>query len=643
MSGNEPPAPASATAARPRNPDSPHPVEIAMTALNDGAPEDGPAGVLLRRHTHLIDAQIASERMGFALKLLTGLLGLAVAIALASLVWSASQERGLVIEPFSVPPDFAERGVTGQVVASRLLDRLSILGDQTQSQRAPSTYANNWNGDIKVQIPQTGVSVGELRRVLVEWLGRQTRIGGEVYRTPDGLVLAARTGTAAASVHVGASETELPAMVQAAAEAVYADTQPYRYAIYVAMQGGPDGEARSRQLLEVLVRGDNKDDRMWAHSGLSASYRLEGHFGQAVLSANDALAVESGFPMAYINRSMALALMGRSELSLRDALRTIEAVEDAGGRFVAGERRESLRESAIAQVAYLREDHAGVIASHSKFPGQGLEMYVLEAGARLHDTTRNAALLEQVMRYLPAPAPYDAMFANDLTSIAALHAWERGDWHDAYRLVTGFDETLFPPSMRPARRVIADPLAARAAARAGDVPAARALLERMPAGCYECTWTRGYVAAVAGEHEASDGIFAEAVRQGPSLPTAHANWGEAKLTRGDMAGAIEQFRLAHRKGPAWADPLKSWGDALMQQRDVDGALRRYAEAAERAPRWGALHITWGEALQQAGNVNAAQEKFQLASKMGMSPADGQRVRALLASASSTPPGPTTAL
>ena len=627
MAGKETPrddAPAVA-----RKPDSPNPVEIAMAALNDGAPEDGPAGVLLRRHARLIDAQIASERMGFVLKLLTGLLGLAIAIALASLVWSASQERGLVIEPFSVPPDFAERGMTGQVVASQLLDRLSLLGDQTQSVRAPSTYANNWNGDIKVQIPQTGVSVGELRRVLVEWLGRQTRIGGEVYRTPEGLVLSARTGTAAASVHVGASEADLPAMVQAAAEAVYADTQPYRYAIYVGDQGGPDDKARSRQLLETLARTGDTDDRMWAHSGLSVSHRMEGDFRRAVLAANDALAIEPGFPTAYSNRSAAFSMMGRNELSLQDALRTIEVVEDAGDRFVAGEGRESLLNNAIGQVAYFREDHAGVIALYAMFPDEALDIYVLDARVRLHDTTHNAAMLDRAMQAKPSVAPYDAMFTSDLVSLAALYAWERGDWDGAHRLLTGFDETLFPPSMRAARRVVADPLAARAAARAGNLPAALALVEGMPAGCYECTWTRGFVAAIAGEQEASDRAFAEAVQEGPSLPTAHANWGEAKLARGDTTGAIEEFRLAHRKGPAWADPLKAWGDALMQEGDVDGALRRYSDAAERAPRWGALHIAWGEALQQAGDDTAAREKFLLASKMGMSPADGQRVRALL--------------
>ena len=627
MAGNE--RPHDEGPAVSRKPDSPNPVEIAMAALNDGAPEDGPAGVLLRRHTHLIDVQIASERMGFALKLLTGLLGLAIAMALASMVWSASQERGLVIEPFSVPPDFAERGVTGQVVASRLLDRLSLMGDQTQSVRAPSTYANNWNGDIKVQIPQTGISVGELRRVLVEWLGRQTRIGGEIYRTPEGLVLAARTGTAAASVHVGESEADLPAMVQAAAEAVYADTQPYRYAIYVSRQGAPDDKARSRQLLEALARTGDKDDRMWAHSGLSVSYRMEGDFRRAVLAANDALAIEPAFPTAYMNRSSALSLMGQDELSLQDALRTIEALEGAGGRFVAGEGRESLLETAITEVAYFRQDHAGAIASYTRVPDEALGMYLLDARVRLHDTTDNATMLEQAMHDMPPVAPYDAMFASDLVSLAARYASARGDWVGAHGLLTGFDETLLPPGMRAVRRVAADPLAARAAARAGNMQVARALVEGMPAGCYECTWTRGFVAAVAGEHAASDRAFAEAVREGPSLPAAHAHWGKAKLARGDTAGAIDQFRLAHRKGPAWADPLKAWGDALMHQGDAKGALRRYTEAAERAPRWGALHIAWGEALQQSGDETAAREKFLLASMLGMSPADGQRVRALL--------------
>src|SRR5689334_25433394 len=40
---------------------------------------------------------------------------------------------GLVIESFSVPPDLAERGLTGQVVAGELLDRLTELNQATIS------------------------------------------------------------------------------------------------------------------------------------------------------------------------------------------------------------------------------------------------------------------------------------------------------------------------------------------------------------------------------------------------------------------------------------------------------------------------------------------------------------------------------
>lgn len=228
------------TAPGSRPPTTPDPIEIAMEADAADRSPDSPARRVLLKHEQLMDEQLKhvrlqafSERMGAGLKLLIGLAGLVLAAVLGSLVWSASQERGLVIEPFSVPPEFAERGVTGQVVASRLLDRLGSLNAQTYSFREPSTYANNWNGDIKVQIPQTGISVGELRRYLVDWLGKQTTVSGELYRTPDGLSLVARAGTATATPQTGPDERALDAMIQAAAEQIYATTQPYRYALWL--------------------------------------------------------------------------------------------------------------------------------------------------------------------------------------------------------------------------------------------------------------------------------------------------------------------------------------------------------------------------------------------------------------------------
>src|SRR5690349_4959487 len=88
---------------------TPDPIEIAMEAEADGLAPAGVAARYLENQNRLTLWQIASERAGFALKVPTGAAGLAVAGMLAVMAWQASRADGLVIKPFSVPPDLAAR------------------------------------------------------------------------------------------------------------------------------------------------------------------------------------------------------------------------------------------------------------------------------------------------------------------------------------------------------------------------------------------------------------------------------------------------------------------------------------------------------------------------------------------------------
>jgi hypothetical protein len=162
------------------------------------------AGEYLARQRHLVDLQIklcdeehqlaiaAAKRKRYADRIRNGLgtflalVAAYIAVALGAMTWDAAQDRGLVIEPFAVPPDLAEKGLSGQVVAKQVLDRLAELQSQTASQRPANSYRNNWGDDIKVQIPETGVSLGELRRYLRESLGHETHISGEIYTRRPG-------------------------------------------------------------------------------------------------------------------------------------------------------------------------------------------------------------------------------------------------------------------------------------------------------------------------------------------------------------------------------------------------------------------------------------------------------------------------
>ena len=128
-----------------------------------------------RHHLHeqfkQLRLAIWEKRLGVLLRLTTAMVGLVVAGFLGVAVWNAAHADGLVIDAFSVPPELAQHGITGEVVASRMLDRLTDLQSRTISVRAAQSFDNNWGNDIKVEIPETGVSFGEVYRYLKGSLG----------------------------------------------------------------------------------------------------------------------------------------------------------------------------------------------------------------------------------------------------------------------------------------------------------------------------------------------------------------------------------------------------------------------------------------------------------------------------------------
>src|SRR5215472_5804217 len=68
-----------------------------------------------RHHLHeqlkQIHLDVWEKRLGVLLRIATAFIGLVLAIGLAVLLWSAAHADGLVVEGFSVPPDFAAKGM----------------------------------------------------------------------------------------------------------------------------------------------------------------------------------------------------------------------------------------------------------------------------------------------------------------------------------------------------------------------------------------------------------------------------------------------------------------------------------------------------------------------------------------------------
>jgi hypothetical protein len=163
-----------------------------------------------------------------------------------------------------VPPALADRGLTGEVVAARVIDRLSELQTQTNTGRPARTYSNTW-GDkaIKLEIPETGVSLEEIDSWLRAKLGHETPLTGEVVRSESGVTLTARTGKDGA-VSVTGSEADMDGLTVKLAEAIYKLTQPYRYAIYLLRHENRPADAAS--IFQELALHGSPEERRWSYN-----------------------------------------------------------------------------------------------------------------------------------------------------------------------------------------------------------------------------------------------------------------------------------------------------------------------------------------------------------------------------------------
>ena len=569
-----------------------------------------------------------SDYSKMALEIAIGLFLLAVVGGFGAMVWQARTAGGLVIEPLSVPPDLSARGLTGQVLASKLLDRLAAMQAQTDSQRDPKTYANYWGEDIKVEIPSTGISIGELERFMREKLGHPTHITGEVVRDGSGLALTARAGIEGSSTIVG-GEGEIDALVQKLAESLYGITEPYRYGAWLREH---NRNAEGMAVFVALRDHGPPSERPWGWLGWSNALEDRGGV-YARLSAMQEMFRR--WPDQYLagqNVALTLDKLSRPEAAIA-TLRTVEPLLSLPGH--GGVREDAVpivKERVQSFIALNLGDFQTaqrLWQDQVEFGPQGAtyNMHAMLARAELgmHDisaareTIANASA--ESVGVNPLSVEFDAIWGRMLVAMA------NEDWQAVLR--EHRTEVASFLSRSPARRSLAQavevPLVAYSVARLHQFAEADRLIAETPADCYVCLLYRAQIRELEGRRSDSDYWFARAATWQPSIPYAYAQWGAALLARGKPDGAIAKFVLANQKGSHFADPLEMWGEALIAKNRSDLALAKFAEADKYAPNWGRLHLKWGEALLWSDNKAEARKQFDLARALDLTASENSEL------------------
>jgi len=562
---------------------------------------------------------ILSERFSIALRALTAIVGLMFAAGAAYMIWNAAQAGGLVIEPFAVPPELEAQGFSGKVVASKLLDALGTMQAETDSQRNPKTFANYWGDDIKVEIPETGISIGELNRFLREELGHPTHITGEVVNSKGGLVLTARAGLAGSGTANG-SAAEFDTLIGQLAESIYRITEPYRYSVWLRERGRM--EEGTAVAMELAQHGPARE-RPWGYLGWANTLEeTVGYQPRLDMMRH----VVSMAPAMYLARDNICLI--EDKISLPG-----EAVRDcrAAAPLLSGTNHGGIRDD-VVPIAELRlqalvDQNLGAFHDASQLWSKALDFGLQGTTYSLPAMVARAQIAEHDLSaarsMMQAPEPEGSLnpgsHALDRAWVTMLSAHAAEQWSSVIASDSAIQSIYAKyPGLRSYAFVRELPWLALAHAHLGDFKTAEQLTSQLPQDCDVCVRTRAKIADMQNQHARADALFAAAVQRQPEAPFANADWGSALLARGDTEGAIAKLKLALEKGPKFADPLETWGEALMRQGDFSAAAAKFKAANALAPQWGRAHLRLGQALAKLGDATAARKEFALASTLDLS-------------------------
>ncbi len=583
--------------------------------------------------SHLRWRRFNDQMAGAAQIMLVGL-GMLIVVAVAAAIWNASQADGLVVDSFSVPPSFAASGVNGDVVADDLTQKLAAIRDFANANSLANSkeVRQERDRDIKVEIPQTGISLAEAWRYLKLWLGNERHLSGHLRTLSNGQVALTVSLNGADSFVFTGKTGELDKLEDQAAERVFATVDPVNIVLYL------NGKGRNAETIEaarhLIALGGSKRELAEAYSlHADMDHHINGNTVEAVAESKLAISLDPKSTPPHMELLNAAHDLGHDEVVLEQA-RLIPSLrqEDNVGSWRTG--------NGVPWVwqlgAFYRAAETGDFVDLYKQPCKVFcsesdgALVRANAAARMHDTGLAKVLIAQAVTagsvnkveraraqyYLDASSGRWDAAANDARSLSdAVMADETTGIR--YRTLQALNLVL--------------PLLADALAQGGDLRDARGTIVGTPADCYDCERVRGEIDAL--DHNSRHAIFwfARAVHDAPSIPFAYTDWGAMLLRAGQYDAAIAKFTIANQKGPHFADPLEMWGEALMQENRSDLALAKFEEADKYAPKWGRLHLKWGEALFYAGKKDEAQKQFATAAALDLTPND----RAELAHARTT--------
>lgn len=516
-------------------------------------------------------------------------IGSAIAAGLVAMWGDAILSNAVVVDEFESPPSQAQNGLSGTVVAGKVLDELLKIQDSTKFSAAQQKIEDAWSNSIEIKVPEAGISLSQINNALHRTFGHDTHIDGALTETSTGTLQLSVRGDRIPPTTFEGGANDVDALTRKAAEYVYGYAQPVLFASYLTTANRqndaiafirsayPRATDADRPVLanlwgEALVMLDRPEE---AAQRLRFAISLDPHYWRAWNNLIGVLQQTEGEEAAYQTglKMMAEArnLPSRLQPTLYDQTNFAELTMDPGA-VIAG----LLADRKLAQREGAQYDASSWIA---------------EQEAVRHDWTA-------AYQYLAESPPGDATTPFDAEALPGYQAMDAGDYKTAIArlqaaLILWHASTQLRAFFSDFQCNLGD-----AYTQAGQVEQAMPLLQgQSSVAC------RAFMADAldrSGQWNAALDAYHAAEATAPNLAFAYYREGLAYVRHGEPARALQEFETANRMSPHWAEPLKATGDVFAAQAKWDKAITAYDKALKWAPAWAELKKARGQAAAKLG-------------------------------------------
>ncbi len=542
-----------------------------------------------------------------------------VGIALLTFVCvSAVQDTAVVIEPIQVSSSLKNEGISEQVLAARIQDKLVQMQRSVPSLRPPDSYENNWNDRIRIQIPRTSISIEDVTDLARRYFTHETRIGGEATYSNGRLHLTVRVhGLAAGSfpelppapmAGQRAIDETIDQAVTQAAVFIFSATQPYRYAVYLddPLAGANREEAR-RVVKGAVERSPKGMEGAWLNALWSAFLVEDGDLYGARTKAVEALNL-SGDRLVIAAAILAdiESVIGTVERETYYRRLTLRLLASPARRQLVGHGAQLLATEESGRLASLRHDETSASQAFARLDAEGdAKMYHVA-----YTPDRNICALARGHELAKAGAAFSVMNDGrgplvDKQSAKLCLLVEAGRWSDVAALAGEQDYDVALGDRRLRAEVLSRSFEPWIdLARAEVAPLTPPLVQTIHPDCYQCLVAGGRAAFARHDFVSARRNYAAAIQSAPSLADAYFYRAQFYDALGNDREAIADLRKALQLAPNWVDPIELFGE-VVSKRSPELAVGFFYSASLKAPHWPRLHYAWSQALSRTGDVRGA--------------------------------------